>query len=87
MTKFGVFLPVSGRAASRKTLMQAAQEAEALGYDSVWAADRLVIPWNIDTTYPYSKSRLLSCRPIGPSSIPLLVWLFSPVAPRKSSSA
>ena len=55
MTKFGVFLPVSGRAASRKTLMQAAQEAEALGYDSVWAADRLVIPWKIDTTYPYSK--------------------------------
>lgn len=55
MTKFGVFLPVSGRAASRKTLMQAAQEAEALGYDSVWAADRLVIPWNIGTTYPYSK--------------------------------
>ena len=28
MTKFGVFLPVSGRAASRKTLMQAAQQAE-----------------------------------------------------------
>ncbi len=55
MTKFGVFLPVSGRAASRKTLMQAAQQAEALGYDSVWAADRLVIPWKIETTYPYSK--------------------------------
>jgi len=55
MTKFGVFLPVSGRAASRKTLMQAAQQAEALGYDSVWAADRLVIPWKIVTTYPYSK--------------------------------
>jgi len=53
--KFGVFLPVSGRAASRKTLMQAAQQAEALGYDSVWAADRLVMPWKIATTYPYSK--------------------------------
>jgi len=53
--KIGVFLPVSGRAASRKTLMQAAQQAEALGYDSVWAADRLVMPWKIDTTYPYSK--------------------------------
>ena len=53
--KFGVFLPVSGRAASRKTLMQAAQQAEALGYDSVWAADRLVHPWKIETTYPYSK--------------------------------
>jgi len=55
MTKFGVFLPVSGRAASRKTLMQAAQQAELLGYDSVWAADRLVMPWKIQTTYPYSK--------------------------------
>jgi probable F420-dependent oxidoreductase len=53
--KFGVFLPVSGRAAGRKTLMQAAQQAEAWGYDSVWAADRLVMPWKIDTTYPYSK--------------------------------
>lgn len=53
--KFGVFLPVSGRAASRKTMMQAAQQAEALGYDSVWAADRLVMPWKISTTYPYSK--------------------------------
>jgi len=55
VTKFGVFLPVSGRAASRKTLMQAAQGAEALGYDSVWAADRLVMPWKINTSYPYSK--------------------------------
>ena len=55
VAKFGVFLPVSGRAASRKTLMQAAQQAEALGYDSVWAADRLVMPWKINTTYPYSK--------------------------------
>jgi probable F420-dependent oxidoreductase len=53
--KFGVFLPVSGRAASRKTLMQAAQQAEALGYDSVWAADRVVMPWQINTPYPYSK--------------------------------
>jgi len=53
--KFGVFLPVSGRAAGRKTLMQAAQQAEALGYDSVWAADRVVMPWKIDTPYPYSK--------------------------------
>jgi probable F420-dependent oxidoreductase len=53
--KFGVFLPVSGRAASRKTLMEAAQQAEALGYDSVWAADRVVMPWTINTPYPYSK--------------------------------
>ena len=63
--KCGVFLPVSGRAASRKTLMQAAQQAEALGYDSVWAADRLVIPWKIDTLIRTARSRLSSYRPIG----------------------
>ena len=45
--KFGVFLPVSGRAASRKTLMEAAQQAERLGFASVWGADRLLIPWKI----------------------------------------
>lgn len=53
--KLGVFLPVSGRAAGRRTLTEAAQQAEALGYDSVWAADRVVMPWKIDTPYPYSK--------------------------------
>jgi probable F420-dependent oxidoreductase len=53
--KFGVFLPVSGRAAGRKTLMEAARQAEALGYDSVWAADRVVMPWTINTPYPYSR--------------------------------
>lgn len=54
--KLGVFLPVSGRAASRKTVMEAAQQAESLGYDSVWSADRIIIPWEIKTTYPYSRS-------------------------------
>src|SRR4030095_3104116 len=59
MTQFGVFFAVSGRAASRKTLMQAAQRAESLGYDSVWAADRLVMAWKIATTYPYSNEDTL----------------------------
>jgi probable F420-dependent oxidoreductase len=54
--KIGVFLPVSGRAASRKTLTEAAQQAESLGYDSVWCADRIIIPWEIKTTYAYSRS-------------------------------
>ena len=42
--KVGVFLPVSGRAASG-VLMEAARRAEALGFASVWAADRIVTPW------------------------------------------
>jgi probable F420-dependent oxidoreductase len=54
--RLGLFLPVSGRAATRGTLMEAARQAEEWGFDSVWAADRIVIPWQIDTTYPYNES-------------------------------
>src|SRR5437667_294789 len=69
--KFGVFLPVSGRAASRKTLMEAAQQAEQLGYDSVWSADRIIIPWEIKTTYPYSKNATFIVPPARPFFEPL----------------
>jgi probable F420-dependent oxidoreductase len=53
---FGVFLPVSGRASSRGGLMHAARTAEELGFTTVWAADRIVIPWKIETAYNYNWS-------------------------------
>ncbi len=52
--KLGVFLPISGRAAGRETLSEAASAAEEWGFDSIWAADRIVIPWDIGTAYPYA---------------------------------
>ncbi len=51
----GVFLPVSGRAASRETLVSSARRSEELGFASVWAADRVVMPWSIETAYPYAE--------------------------------
>lgn len=54
--QFGVFLPISGRATGPDTLMQAARSAEDQGYDAVWSADRVVTPWTINTTYPYSEN-------------------------------
>jgi probable F420-dependent oxidoreductase len=74
--KVGVFLPVSGRASSRKTLMEAAQQAEALGYDSVWSADRIIIPWEIKTTYPYSKEATFIVPPDRPFFEPLTCLAF-----------
>src|SRR5258708_16369850 len=56
MVKFGVFLPISGRAAGPDTLTEAARSAEALGYDAAWSADRVVTPWQINTSYPYSDN-------------------------------
>jgi probable F420-dependent oxidoreductase len=74
--KFGVFLPISGRATSRNTLMQAAQQAELLGYDSVWSADRIIIPWEIRTTYPYSKEATFIVPPDRPFFEPLTCLAF-----------
>jgi probable F420-dependent oxidoreductase len=74
--KIGVFLPISGRAASRKTLMQAAQQAEALGYDSIWSADRIIIPWEIKTRYPYSKESTFIVPPDRPFFEPLTCLAF-----------
>ncbi len=53
---FGVFLPVSGAACTRAGLTHAAQTAERLGFSTVWAADRIIIPWEIETDYAYSWS-------------------------------
>jgi len=73
--KFGVFLPVSGRAAG-PVLMEAARGAEALGYDSVWAADRIIIPWEINTVYPYSAEGRFIVPPDRPFLEPLTCLAF-----------
>jgi probable F420-dependent oxidoreductase len=54
--EFGVFLPISGRAAGPVALTDSALQAEHLGFDAVWSADRVVTPWKIETPYPYSES-------------------------------
>ncbi|MGH7319862.1 MAG: TIGR03619 family F420-dependent LLM class oxidoreductase [Candidatus Rokuibacteriota bacterium] len=68
--KLGVFLPISGRAASG-VLMDAARRIEALGYDSVWAADRIVTPWELNTPYPYNEDRHFFVPPAAPFLEPL----------------
>src|ERR1044071_8093192 len=74
--KIGVFLPVSGRAATRATLMQAAQQAESLGFDSVWTADRIIIPWEIKTSYPYASGERFIVPPDRPFLEPLTCLAF-----------
>src|SRR2546428_12029374 len=72
----GVFLRVSGRAASRKPLMEAARQAERLGYDSVWSAGRIIIPWEIKTTSAYSKNATFIVPPARPFFEPLTCLAF-----------
>lgn len=37
-------------------LADAARQAENCGYYAVWSADRVVTPWDIKTSYPYSEN-------------------------------
>jgi probable F420-dependent oxidoreductase len=52
----GCHLPVYGPAATRETLLGVARRAEALGYDSLWVSDHVVLPWTIRSRYPYGAT-------------------------------
>lgn len=54
--EFGCHLPVYGPTASRQTLLGVARRAEALGYDSLWVSDHVVLPWTIRSRYPYNPT-------------------------------
>src|SRR5574341_308452 len=54
--RFGCHLPVFGPAATRHTLLGFARRMEALGYDSLWASDHVVLPYTITSRYPYSPT-------------------------------
>ena len=73
---FGLFLPVSGRSASRRTLLEYAQFAETLGFRQLWAAERLVIPWTIETAYPYAEGATFIVPPDRPFLESLTVLAF-----------
>lgn len=52
--RFGGHLPVFGPGATRANVLGFARRMEALGYDSLWASDHIVIPWRITSRYPYN---------------------------------
>lgn len=42
--RIGFFLPQIGSAASPQAIVNVAQRAEALGFDSLWVTERLLYP-------------------------------------------
>lgn len=42
--KIGIALPIFGKYAGRDQILEASLAAEALGYDSVWVSDHVVVP-------------------------------------------
>jgi probable F420-dependent oxidoreductase len=54
MAKFGVSLPTIGMD-DPAAIRLVAEQAEASGIDSVWAADHIVLPTSTTSPYPYSE--------------------------------
>jgi probable F420-dependent oxidoreductase len=70
--QFGVHGFNFGRvAADIPALLRLVARAEALGFDSVWVGDHIVIPWQIASPYPYSPTGRPPFRPEEPALEPL----------------
>jgi probable F420-dependent oxidoreductase len=69
--KFGGHLPVYGPATTRDVVTPFARRMEALGYDSLWVSDHVVIPFTIASRYPYSSTGDFPLAPTGDFLEPL----------------
>jgi probable F420-dependent oxidoreductase len=54
--RIGVSLPNVGLDHGKEMLVPVAQAAERLGFDSVWAAHHVVLPYERHSAYPYERS-------------------------------
>ena len=54
--RIGVSLPNVGLDHGKETLLPVAQAAERLGFDSVWVAHHVVLPYERASQYPYQRS-------------------------------
>jgi probable F420-dependent oxidoreductase len=54
--RLGVSLPNVGLDHGKETLLPVAAAAERLGFDSVWAAHHVVMPYERQSQYPYRRS-------------------------------
>jgi probable F420-dependent oxidoreductase len=57
--KLGFALPHQGPVATRENMRLVATEAEAMGYDSLWTNERLLVPVDAKTPYPGNAAGVL----------------------------
>ena len=69
--KIGCHLPMYGPIGTRDNVIAFARRIEALGYDSLWASDHVVLPHRMTTPYPYSPTGKFPLAPDVPFLEPL----------------
>ncbi|MBI3302641.1 MAG: LLM class flavin-dependent oxidoreductase [Deltaproteobacteria bacterium] len=74
--KFGI-VPINLQEFTNpEVLIPFVQQAEALGYESVWTAEHVIIPTAYTSVYPYNPSGKLPFPPDAPIIDPLVVLTF-----------
>jgi probable F420-dependent oxidoreductase len=71
--EFGCVFPNRGPMATPANLGRVAEKAEALGYDTLWFSDHIVIPTEVKSFYPYDPSGKMPFNPSEPYWEPLTV--------------
>jgi len=61
--RFGFGLPTAGAAANGPDILRFAHRAEALGFESVWSGDHIIMPTGKITQYPYTTDGSFSRPP------------------------
>ena len=74
--KFGI-VPINLREfTDPDMLIPFVRKAEALGYESVWTAEHVIIPKQYDSVYPYNPDGKLPFKPDAPIIDPLVALTF-----------
>jgi probable F420-dependent oxidoreductase len=73
---FGCVFPNRGPMATPANLARFAEKAEALGYDTVWFSDHIVVPTEVKSFYPYDPSGQMPFNPSEPYWEPLTVMSY-----------
>ena len=81
--KIGFMLPQFGTMATHETMRSMAQLAEECGFESVWAADHVIMPTQVSTPYPYSKSGAYVADPKGAHLEPFTMLSFVAACTRR----
>lgn len=67
----GCVFPNSGAMATPSNLVRFAERAEALGFDTIWFSDHIIVPTEVKSFYPYNPSGQMPFNPAEPYWEPL----------------
>jgi probable F420-dependent oxidoreductase len=81
--KFGLFFANSGPFAAPETFEVLVTQAEANGFESIWAVEHVVIPIGYESKYPYSPDGRIPMPDETPISDPLLALAYAAALTRR----